>query len=184
MYITAFFTQKSCTSIGPKFGMKTLVKIANLKPLEQPIFQIYRGASGPPSPFDHTTMSSCSFDVSLALNADIAGVGVRISTYVQAFLAGELRCLSIASAISRGYHCVAFVGRNLQSSLHIYNHEHFCHRRSPYPRLLFRSSNQPTRVHMIPYTHIPHSLVNILIAVPSSPGSSPSSRSLSSTSRV
>jgi hypothetical protein len=91
-------------------------------------------------------------------NTDIAGIGVRISMYVQTFLAGESRCLSIppcSSTISRGYHCIAFIGRNLQPNLHIYNHEHFCHRRSLYPRLLFGSSNQPTRVHTILYTHMP-----------------------------
>ena len=33
---------------------------------------------------------TCSFEGSPPLNTDIAGIGVRISTYVQAFLFSEL----------------------------------------------------------------------------------------------
>jgi hypothetical protein len=57
-------------------------------------------------------MSSCAFAASPPLNTDIAGIGVRISTYAQAFLVGELRFLSLvapySNASSCGYHRVAF----------------------------------------------------------------------------
>jgi hypothetical protein len=44
-------------------------------------------------------MSSCLFDGSPPLNTDIAGIGVRISTYVQAFLASESHGQSINGAV-------------------------------------------------------------------------------------
>lgn len=97
----------------------------------------------------HTTISMCQFVGSPPLNSDIAGIGVRISTYVQAFLASEWNLsLNIPSwrTISRGYHYISFAGRNLQPSLDVHDHEHICCHRCSYSRLLVRSSNQPSRV--------------------------------------
>ncbi|KAJ6467901.1 hypothetical protein C8R45DRAFT_1219052 [Mycena sanguinolenta] len=47
---------------------------------------------------ESTLLGSCSFDGSPPLNTDIAGLGVRVSTYVQAFLAVILLSLSPSMA--------------------------------------------------------------------------------------